>query len=220
MVLPITVRAATLLVEHTAGPHFQDRLFEAADIARERIYHLNVLEDGSMVLLGRVSGNLDQLERTLAVVSDALSYTVSRQGDGSALVFLHASPPPAVRRLLELPRTHEVFFDFPIEGAGDGRLRVDMIAETNAMLQAALTDAPDGVEVTVERLGPYPTDDIEAILTDRQQEVLTTARELGYYDVPRNVTHQEIADRLDLSVATVGEHLQKIEARVFETLVG
>lgn len=213
------MRATTLLVEHTADPHFQDRLFERADVSRERIYHLNVLEDGTIVLLGRVSGNLDRLETVLAAVETTRSYTVSREGDGSALVFLHVSPPPAIRQFLELPRTHEVFFDFPIEGADRGDLRVEMIGETNAVLREALADVPDGVDVTVERIGPYPSDDLEAILTDRQQEVLTTALELGYYDVPRNVTHGDIADRLELSTGTVGEHLQKIESRVFASLI-
>jgi predicted DNA binding protein len=56
------------------------------------------------------------------------------------------------------------------------------------------------------------------VLTERQQEVLEVALELGYYDVPRQATHNDIAERLDLSVGTVGEHLQKIEARVFKTL--
>ena len=38
---------------------------------------------------------------------------------------------------------------------------------------------------------------------------------LGSYDVPRGATHRDIADRLGLSVGTVGEHLQKVESRVF-----
>jgi predicted DNA binding protein len=46
--------------------------------------------------------------------------------------------------------------------------------------------------------------------------VLEIALELGYYTVQREATHRDIADRLGLSVGTVGEHLQKIEPRVFE----
>jgi DNA-binding CsgD family transcriptional regulator len=215
------MRATTLLVDHTAGTHFQDRVFEDPDTTRERIYHLTVLEDETMVLLGRVSGELDRLETVLDADENALDHTLSRDdgGDG-ALVFLHARPPTAIRAFLQLPRTHEVFFDFPIEGAGDGRLRVEMIGETNAALRDALGAVPDGVDVTVERLGPYPSDDVDALLTARQREVLATARELGYYETPRRATHEDVADRIGLSVGTVTEHLQKIEARVFEHLTG
>jgi DNA-binding CsgD family transcriptional regulator len=213
------MRATTLLVGHTAGPHLQDRMFEAPDLTRERIYHLTVLEDETMVLLGRVSGNLDRLETMLAAGDDALDYTLSQDDESdSALVFLHVRPPTAIRAFLQLPRTHEVFFDFPIEGTDDGRLRVEMIGETNTILQDALGAVPDGVEVTVERLGPYPNDDVDALLTARQREVLAVAQELGYYDTPRRATHEDIADRIGLSVGTVSEHLQKIEARVFDYL--
>lgn len=213
------MRATTLVVDHTAGPHLQDRIFETPDITRERIYHLNVLEDETMVLLGRVSGDLPRLERILAADEDALEYTLSHTDDGDgALVFLHVRPPASIRAFLQIPRTYEVFFDFPIEGADDGRLRVEMIGETNAVLRDAITAVPDGVDVTVERIGPYPSDDLDALLTARQREVLAAARELGYYDSPRQATHEDIADRIGLSVGTVTEHLQKVEARVFDRL--
>ncbi|MFB9806579.1 helix-turn-helix domain-containing protein [Haladaptatus pallidirubidus] len=58
-----------------------------------------------------------------------------------------------------------------------------------------------------------------ALLTDRQREVMDVALDLGYYDVPRQATHRDIADRMGLSVGTVGEHLQKIESRVFKGIV-
>jgi predicted DNA binding protein len=36
--------------------------------------------------------------------------------------------------------------------------------------------------------------------------------------VPRRATHQDIADELDLSTTTVGEHLRKIEARMLSEI--
>jgi predicted DNA binding protein len=78
------------------------------------------------------------------------------------------------------------------------------------------------VDVTVERLGSYPADggEVTARLTDRQREVLDAATDLGYYEVPRQATHADIAERVDLDPGTVSEHMQKIEARVFEALAG
>jgi DNA-binding CsgD family transcriptional regulator len=141
--------------------------------------------------------------------------------DGIGLVFVHVRPPPAVGRLLELPREHEVFSEFPAEATPDGRPRVVLVGETNAALQAAPDDTPPELSVSVERIGPYAgTDDPAAVLTDRQREVLDVALELGYYEVPRRATHGDVAERLGLSTATVGEHLQKIEARVFAAFAG
>ncbi len=123
-----------------------------------------------------------------------------------------------MKRFLELPRIHEVFFNFPIGSTSDGRLSVEMLGETNDVLREALADVPPQLDVTIERIGPYPDagGHIVALLTDRQREVLDVALSLGYYDVPRQATHSDIAEQLDCSVATVGEHLQKIESRVFK----
>lgn len=57
------------------------------------------------------------------------------------------------------------------------------------------------------------------LLTDRQREVRAVAEKLGYYDTPRRATHEDVADRIGLSIGTVTEHLQKIEASVFDQLV-
>lgn len=214
------MRAITFVVTPPEA-HPTSRMFdEESRLVRERIYNLNLLEDGSMVLLGRVRGDLDRARELIDERMDVLGFSISETGDGGGLVYVHAQPPPEIQRFLELPREHEVFFDFPIEGTRDGGLRIVMIGETNEVLQDALADVPDRIEFTIERIGAYSegVGDVTAVLTERQREVLDVALELGYYDVPRRATHRDVAERMGLSVGTVTEHLQKIEARVFGTL--
>ncbi|MDS0474419.1 helix-turn-helix domain-containing protein [Natrinema sp. 1APR25-10V2] len=189
-----------------------------SEFEREQIYHLNVLADETVILLGRLRGDLDEARRLLGDHTDVLGYSISSEEPQVGLVYVHARPPSVTKQFLELPRIHEVFFNFPIGSTSDGRLSVEMLGETNDVLREALADVPPELDVTIERIGPYPDagEHILALLTDRQREVLDIALSLGYYDVPRQATHSDIADRLDCSVATVGEHLQKIESRVFE----
>jgi predicted DNA binding protein len=214
------MRALTVLLAPPADSHLAYRLFGPdTGLVRERIYHLNVLEDGSIVLLGRIRGDLTRAEQFITAHPDVVGYSVSETSPDGGLVYVHARPPAAMVDLLDLPSRHEVFFEFPIEGTDDGRLRVVMVGETNEVLQRALADVPEAVGVTVERIGPYSeAGAVLAVLTERQREVLDVARELGYYEVPRRATHREIAEELGLSVGTVGEHLQKMEARVFDAL--
>jgi len=47
---------------------------------------------------------------------------------------------------------------------------------------------------------------------------LDVALDCGYYEVPRQATHRDIAEQLGVSPPTVSEHLQKIEARMFGTI--
>ena len=217
----MVVRAVTFLVRPPEGAHPAYRMFDpGSEFVRERIYHLNVLDDGTVVLLARLSGDLDRARRLLEDRSDILGYSLSGEEVDAALVFVHARPPEALGQFIHLPRSHEVFFDYPIEGLPDGRLRVVMVGETNEVLGRALADVPDELGLQVQRIGAYPEGPagITGVLTDRQREVLHVAHDVGYYEVPRRATHRDIADRLGLSVGTVGEHLQKIEARVLGDL--
>lgn len=202
-----------------SGRQLGHELVEESGFTRERIYHVNVMEDGTMILLGRLSGDLDSARQVFEAQEEVFGYNVSGGSEGSGLTYVHARPPAEVRQLLGLQREHGVFFDFPIETIRNGGLRIVMIGETNEVLRDALADVPEEMNVTVERIGAYPdaSGDMTGLLTDRQRDVLEVALELGYYEVPRRATHADIAERVGLTVGTVSEHLQKIEARVFET---
>ena len=214
-------------VRVTLGPHATEHavsaLFrEEPSVVRERIYHLNLLEDGTMVLLGRLRGDLDRARAILAGEPEVLGYSVTPRGDGTGVGYVHTRPPPAVRRFVELPRRHEVFVEFPIEATPDGRYRVELVGETDDVLRAALADVPPGLDVSIERLGPHiadPGGPLEA-LTARQREVLATAADLGYYSVPRRATLRDVAGALGLAPGTVAEHLQKAEARLVDAVLG
>uniref|UniRef100_UPI001939C836 helix-turn-helix domain-containing protein n=1 Tax=Halobellus captivus TaxID=2592614 RepID=UPI001939C836 len=68
----------------------------------------------------------------------------------------------------------------------------------------------------VNRLGEYDAyrEPYVTALTDRQREVLETARELGYYEIPRRTSVREIADELSCSKSTAANHLRKAESRL------
>jgi len=57
------------------------------------------------------------------------------------------------------------------------------------------------------------------LLTDRQQELLLTAVELGYYDVPRRFTLTEVADHVGIAKSTCSETLQRVERTVVREFV-
>lgn len=75
--------------------------------------------------------------------------------------------------------------------------------------------APERSPVRLQRLGEY---DGPSVITDRltrrQREVVETAYDLGYYEVPREVTAAAVAERLNLDRSTVTEHLQRAERRL------
>lgn len=91
--------------------------------------------------------------------------------------------------------------------------RQETIADLLGEYQAA------GVAPELDRLGSYrgtdrPLDD----LTDRQLEVISTAHAMGFYEVPRAVSTEDVAGELDLDPSTVAEHLQRAERNLLNDL--
>jgi predicted DNA binding protein len=64
-----------------------------------------------------------------------------------------------------------------------------------------------------------PLDDAFARLTERQQEALVRAYELGYYETPRSVSFEEVAAELDCASSTANELLRRAEATVVEAVL-
>jgi predicted DNA binding protein len=53
-------------------------------------------------------------------------------------------------------------------------------------------------------------------LSNRQREVFELARSRGYYDWPREVSASDLAEELDVSKATLLEHLRKAESKLLD----
>jgi predicted DNA binding protein len=88
-------------------------------------------------------------------------------------------------------------------------------------LQRALEAAPDGVDVQIDEITRLRrrSDDPVAGLSDRQQEAITVALELGYYEQPRGATHEDVAAELDCAPPTASDHLQKAEANIVRAVM-
>lgn len=95
-----------------------------------------------------------------------------------------------------------------------------IIAEPRTQIQSRLDEIRGemNAEITVKKIrspetdptGPQTTDQ----LSERQREVFEFARERGYYSWPREVSAKDLAGELDVTKATVLEHLRKAESKL------
>lgn len=95
-----------------------------------------------------------------------------------------------------------------------------LVGEQEALQCGGAFEGFDDIQVTLRRLTDYqgPTDELDT-LTRRQREVVETAHELGYFEVPREANADDIADELDLDRSTVTEHLQRAERNLLSSLL-
>ncbi|WP_254822280.1 helix-turn-helix domain-containing protein [Haloglomus halophilum] len=183
-------------------------------VTREAIHQLELMDDGSVVMLYELSGDHDTIHDLLVEHFDAKGSEISEVA-GNVLVYAHHDPSPTVDGLLRIPRELGVVVDTPLEFTRDGGIRLTLVGD-EADIRQAIAAIPESVHHTVERTGEYQPEQerLFAELTDRQQEILLTALEMGYYEQPRRATYEDLAGELGCTKTTVGEHLRKAEEKV------
>lgn len=94
----------------------------------------------------------------------------------------------------------------------DGAINWELTATQEAL--ADLADRLDerGLDFSVAEM--RPGDDGEPLLTPRQRNVVQTAVDSGYYEVPRGCSLATVAERTDLSKSTCSEILRRAEKRL------
>lgn len=65
----------------------------------------------------------------------------------------------------------------------------------------------------------YERGDILAVLTEKQKKIMLAAYKHGYYDIPRKIKSQDLAQKVNLSKPTLIEHVRKAESRLMEEIM-
>ncbi|MBX0326014.1 helix-turn-helix domain-containing protein [Halomicroarcula sp. F13] len=217
------MRYLTVSLRPTDGEGFHPlgkRLTAEASIQREAIHHVELIDDGTMLMLAEGSGDRERYEDIMASSSFVHEYMVS--GEERWMAVSRFDPTEPVRRVMEWRRQADVVVETPILFRADGSQRITVIGDEAAfkdMYQEAMS--LDSFAFEVVETGEYDpnTERFTRSLTPRQQEVLAAAVDVGYYRAPREATHEDVAAAVGLAPSTVGDHLRKIEERVFETIV-
>ena len=75
------------------------------------------------------------------------------------------------------------------------------------------------VEKTSYHKPAYGAHGVLSCLTERQKEIVILAKKMGYYEYPRKINGDGLAQLSEISKAAIIEHLRKAESRIMTTIL-
>jgi predicted DNA binding protein len=177
-------------------------------------------EDREPTQFYAVAGDRGALAAALDDAESVTRYDVAGADDDYVYVYVREAATPANRAFRATFTRDSLVTTLPVVYRADGTASFTVVGRPGD-LQDALADARAVGDVAVERLGDYDPRDAghAAALTDRQREALAAGVAVGYYDVPRTGSQEDVAAELDCAPSTAAEHLQKAEAALVREAV-
>lgn len=210
-----------LMPEGRAFPGLDTAIRDLDGIRRETLMNFEWHSDGTYTLVYRLSGTAtDALEALLEEHRQVRSYDLITEEDARIYAFVHVTEREGLSRLLSIAETHALLLETPFRFTDQG-IRVTVAGDGNG-LQGAFTEGSDIIDIDVESTSVYSPDKPEFIerMTDRQYEALATAYDLGYYETPRTVSFEEVAEELDCAPSTANELLRRAETALVSAVLG
>jgi DNA-binding CsgD family transcriptional regulator len=143
-----------------------------------------------------------------------------KEKDGSLVVFIEGGscvpkPPKDIKPPKMLMARPPDFLDVD-------RMKVEMIGKENE-IKKLLHYTNKWGDNSFKILGLTSIDtkgaSLLSKLTPRQRQMLLTAYALGYYDVPRRISSDELSRHLKVDKSTIVEHLRKAERKLIGSII-
>ncbi|PSP90343.1 DNA-binding protein [Halobacteriales archaeon QS_4_66_20] len=197
-----------------------DVMANAPFVDRSAALQWNFTGDG-FGILHYVVGDVDAFEERIREIPEVLGYDIATAGTGRFYVYIRDATTANMRALFAPITQGGLVVIPPIRYHADGTSSFSLFGPDEE-IQAALDTVPSPVEITIEKvggLGATPAT-AQAHLSERQREAVLAAVELGYYEIPRVVSHEDVADAIDCAPSTAAEHLRKAESAIVTSVVG
>ena len=179
-------------------------------------------DSGSRCYLAVRDGSPTAVAESCGTAPGVVSTRVIDDHGDAGTVELELGPETLLGRLTSLgvtiesglftPETSEVVVELPPEG--DVRRIADSVSRSHEVTVAAKRERER--EVTTAR---EFRDELQARLTDRQENALRTAFLANYFESPRGSSAEEVADALDITGSTLLHHLRAGQRKLLRALL-
>lgn len=175
------------------------------------------LSDDGFGILHYVEGDVDAFEAAAESVEVVLDYDVEPVREGAFYAYVRDAGTPGLRAMLDPLENGGVVVVPPIEYGSDGTVTLSAFGPADE-IQTLYEATPSTLDVAVQAVGGLGS--VRPIaasrLAPRQRDAVEAALALGYYEIPREASHEDVADALGCAPSTAGEHLRKAEATLLQ----
>lgn len=167
-----------------------------------------------------VEADRERYREALADVTSIREYSIAPIDDDTFHVYVCQETLPEIADWRRAFRDRELVVVPPIRFDADGAMGISVVGD-GANIQQLLESMPDAIDVTVVEIGTYDRrgGSLAGALTDRQLEAVSTALDVGYYDVPRDAELSAVADGLGVAESSASVLLRRAERAVFSRLL-
>ncbi|WP_267643478.1 PAS domain S-box protein [Haloarchaeobius amylolyticus] len=178
--------------------------------------------DGSLSVVYTVIGDVPDDVETVAdrvlpgeteVLNDSVDQAVVERRGTSWFGSIISDYGGVLRRGHATPELATFVVELPTEA--NTRRFVDRLSETIPGIEMVAQRQHQPTDSTPGEVGAR----LEQRLSDRQQQALEAAYEMGYFDWPREHSGQEVADEMGISQPTLNKHIRLAERKVFDLLL-
>ncbi|UPV74619.1 helix-turn-helix domain-containing protein [Halorussus limi] len=190
-----------------------ERVAPGDDFEREELLSWHTHEDeGVEYFLSLVVGDIESLREALTAVEAVRWFDLAPVDDDAFYAYVAMDLRPEDEAWRSAMDGRRVVVVPPIVFGPDGAVALTVLGDPEELRQV-VADFPEQVAVEVERVGDHNhlAGSLAGRLTARQFEAIGAARDLGYYEVPREAELAEVAAALDCTESTASALLRKAE---------
>lgn len=175
---------------------------------------------GSEQVLFYVEADVERYRRRVEAVDPIVSFRIEPLDESSLYVWAREEIRPEDEAWREAFTGRQLVVVPPVQFDADAAMRLTVVGDGGDM-QDMLDALPPSVDVTVHEIGGYDRrgGTLASTLTDRQFEAVAAAREVGYYEVPRTASLDDVATALDCAESTASVLLRRAEREVFSQVL-
>ena len=162
--------------------------------------------------------------KDLKIPDELAVVDVLREKDDIYTCLLRARYKKSLLNLAELQplkvfMSENIIFDFPFIFSKE-KIVITVITDNKYLKKVLQVLKPLGFvkNISFQKV-TFSEYNILSCLTERQKEIIIAAQKNGYYEVPREITAEELSKKLGISKATTVEHLRKAENRIISHII-